>query len=115
MVRGRGRSPRGELKTAAWRRTRQTVLERDGHECQIMGPRCSGRATQVDHIIPKCDGGDENLDNLRAACQPCNAAAGGRRGRVLSRDVDPRLPPLFSLSEPVSSRVRRRTHRLIPD
>ena len=115
MVRGRGRAPRGDLKTAAWRRTRLTVLERDHHECQIRGPRCSGRATQVDHIIPKCDGGDENLDNLRAACQPCNAAAGGRRGRVLSRDVDPRLPTLISLSEGVSAPQRRRTHRQVPE
>ena len=115
MVRGRGQGPRRELKTQAWRRTREIVLQRDGYECQMRGPRCTGRATQVDHIIPKVHGGDESLDNLRAACQQCNAAAGGRRGRLLKGDPDPRLPSLISLSEPLSAPQRRRTHRQVPE
>jgi 5-methylcytosine-specific restriction endonuclease McrA len=82
---GRGR-PRRDLVTYQWRtRTRKTVLDRDGHECQIRGPRCEGVATEVDHIVPHVFGGDSALDNLRAACKPCNAAAGSRaRGQGVS-------------------------------
>ncbi len=107
---------RGDLKRNKWRRSRLTILERDHHECQIRGPKCSGVATEVDHIIPHAYGGDSGPDNLRAACKPCNSAAGARlRGaRVLSTAPDPRLPASVSLSEGVSVPQRRRTHRQVP-
>jgi hypothetical protein len=60
-------------QTRQWRVKRLEVLQRDGFRCQIRGPKCETRATQVDHIIPVEDGGpifDEV--NLRAACHWCN-------------------------------------------
>ncbi len=58
---------------SAWRRLRLVILERDGYHCRIHGPKCTGRATEVDHIIPVADGGPIfDPANLRAACQPCN-------------------------------------------
>ena len=108
---------RGDLKRQKWVRTRKTVLERDGYECQIRGPRCTGVATECDHIVPHAHGGDASLDNLRAACKPCNSAAGARmqRGRFLSTASDPRLPALVSLSGAPSGPVKRRTHRQVPE
>jgi len=56
-----------------WVRIRKKVLERDGYVCQVRRKRCTGVATQVDHIVPVSKGGswwDES--NLRASCQPCN-------------------------------------------
>jgi 5-methylcytosine-specific restriction endonuclease McrA len=53
-----------------WRKVRRRVLLRDGGLCQIRGPGCTVKATQVDHIVPVNAGGalyDEA--NLRAACQ----------------------------------------------
>jgi 5-methylcytosine-specific restriction endonuclease McrA len=39
----------------------------------IGGPRCTVRATQVDHIVPISEGGAMyDPANLRAACAPCN-------------------------------------------
>ena len=60
--------------TAQWRRLRLKILERDGYQCQIRGPNCDGKATDVDHKIPVPDGG-ETFDpvNLRAACHRCNS------------------------------------------
>ena len=120
MVRGRPTGGRGDLKTHRWTQTRKTILQRDGYECQIQGPKCVGRANEVDHIIPKAWGGDENYDNLRAACKPCNAAAGARQrnkagGPSLTSAPDPRLPSLISLSEPHKAATRRRTHREVPE
>jgi hypothetical protein len=59
--------------TAAWKRIRLQVLERDGYICRIRGPHCQGKATAVDHIIPMADGGAlYDPANLRAACAWCN-------------------------------------------
>jgi len=69
---------------ADWERVRLAVLERDGHRCQIGGPRCTRVATTVDHMVPLAQGG-ARLDpaNLRPACGSCNSRLGGavRRDR----------------------------------
>jgi hypothetical protein len=68
--------------SAAWRRVRKVVLERDGYLCRVRLPGCTGQATQCDHIISVDDGGswfDEG--NLRAACAHCNNARVNRRTR----------------------------------
>lgn len=56
-----------------WRKVRLVILDRDGRRCQIRSKKCTGVATQVDHIVPILAGG-ARLDpsNLRAACKPCN-------------------------------------------
>jgi 5-methylcytosine-specific restriction endonuclease McrA len=58
--------------TRQWRTIRARVLNRDGHECTIRGPRCTITATEVDHIINKAAGGTDTLANLRAVCQSCH-------------------------------------------
>lgn len=56
-----------------WPRVRKAILERDGHLCQIHGPKCKVLADCVDHIIPTSAGGAwYDPDNLRASCYPCN-------------------------------------------
>ena len=65
----RAASPYGR----AWPKVRLAVLARDGWRCRIESPVCTGRATEVDHIVRLADGGDWwDPANLRAACQPCN-------------------------------------------
>lgn len=53
-----------------------SILRRDGHRCQYVG--CSRRATTVDHVIPRCQGGLSNWGNLVACCRECNMLKGGR-------------------------------------
>lgn len=53
-----------------WKRIRKLALERDKHLCQDC--RDKGRiapADQVDHIIPKAQGGTDDLSNLRSLCR----------------------------------------------
>ncbi len=53
-----------------------SILRRDGHRCQYVG--CTRRATTVDHVIPRCQGGPSVWGNLVACCRECNARKGGR-------------------------------------
>ena len=59
-------------KSAEWKAVRLLVLRRDGYQCQLRGTRCTGKATMVDHWIPRSRGGSDSLNNLRASCKPCN-------------------------------------------
>jgi len=66
-----------------WRRLRPVIFERDGHQCQIRGPKCTTVATQVDHIVPMSAGGAPfDPDNLRAACRACNVARSNQRSEA---------------------------------
>jgi 5-methylcytosine-specific restriction protein A len=49
-----------------WGSIRKKVLRRDANLCQV--PGCSAHATEVDHIIPRHQGGTDELTNLRAMC-----------------------------------------------
>jgi hypothetical protein len=63
----------GPYWSAAWPHVRRLVLQRDKYQCQIVGKTCTGRATQVDHIVPWMQGGARfDPSNLRAACASCN-------------------------------------------
>lgn len=66
--------PRGN----AFEPTRQRILQRDGHRCQLRLDCCTGHATAVDHIIHFANGGSDDDTNLRAACEPCNQKRGDR-------------------------------------
>lgn len=58
--------------TWQWRTIRARILERDQGVCQL----CGDRATQVDHIVPRIEGGTDNDANLQALCAACNLAKG---------------------------------------
>lgn len=57
--------------------TRAFVLARDDETCQY----CHAKSVPltVDHIIPRVQGGSDDLNNLIAACIPCNCSKGGNR------------------------------------
>ena len=76
-TRRRSRQPQVRLPRN-WRTVRALVLARDGHACQIRLDGCTGTATNVDHIVPRADGGSHDPSNLRAACEHCNKSRGAR-------------------------------------
>lgn len=59
-----------------WQARRQKVLKRDGFTCQACGIR-STRVDDVrfdiDHIVPKSDGGSHSVNNLQTLCPSCHA------------------------------------------
>jgi len=53
---------------------RQQIKERDNFTCQYCGrnPKQDKVKLQIDHIIPKSKGGNDNPSNLITACLECN-------------------------------------------
>jgi 5-methylcytosine-specific restriction endonuclease McrA len=57
---------------------RYEVLKRAGRRCELCGISADERAIEVDHIIPRKHGGEDDLTNLQALCFKCNANKGAR-------------------------------------
>lgn len=60
----------------AWQKLRAQVLKRDGGICRCKHCKESGAvriATEVDHIVPKAQGGTDDLENLQAINTECHA------------------------------------------
>lgn len=75
-------------------RFRAEVFARAGGHCEIRGPTCKHRAgcggcaEQVDHIVPRAQGGPlYDPSNLRAACSRCNQARAARATNLKRRSA----------------------------
>ncbi|MFH8119917.1 MAG: HNH endonuclease [Candidatus Aenigmatarchaeota archaeon] len=60
---------------------RQEVFKRDGYKCVECGATKETTTLHVDHIIPKSEGGTDELDNLQTLCEKCNLAKSNRKWR----------------------------------
>ena len=67
----------GTLRPAA-RSLRYEVLKRAGFRCELCGISADERAIEVDHILPRKHGGEDDVTNLQALCYKCNANKGAR-------------------------------------
>jgi hypothetical protein len=48
------------------------VLNKYDKHCGYCGCELDLRSMQVDHIIPKCNGGTNQVENLMPSCRRCN-------------------------------------------
>lgn len=91
-------------------RIRVQVLRRDNNSCCLRLPGCIGEATEVDHIIPVFEGGDDHPDNLQAVCPPCHKQKTqdeAQRARAkLGRKREPMAHPSVGLMAPWGSPPR---------
>jgi len=82
-----------------WNKTRKQILAKANYQCEgftppppsprpagggawvtdphghLHSPHCTGRATDVDHIIPASQGGTDDPTNLRPLSHPCHTTA----------------------------------------
>lgn len=92
------------VRAKGWAKTRLAILQRDGYECHY----CGDVATEVDHVIPRVNGGTEDPDNLVASCMKCNRSKGKRmaprrRFFVVTSGHPPAggiIPPMRKLGPP---------------
>jgi len=62
---------------------RRSVFLRDAYKCQY----CGRQAENLDHVIPKSQGGTHIWENVVAACRRCNTKKGGRTPRQAGIDL----------------------------
>lgn len=53
---------------------RRAVFLRDANRCQY----CNRAAENIDHVVPKAQGGTHIWENVVASCRRCNTIKGGR-------------------------------------
>lgn len=57
----------------AWEKLRAAVLRRDKHLCQeCLKAGIYKAGNQCDHIVPKADGGTDDMENLQILCKDCH-------------------------------------------
>jgi 5-methylcytosine-specific restriction endonuclease McrA len=54
--------------------SRDYVFKRDKFICQYCGAQTKKHEITIDHVKPKCQGGQTTWENCVAACEPCNTA-----------------------------------------
>lgn len=60
-------------KIMSHRPSKTMIYKRDNNSCQYCG---STRNLTIDHVIPKCRGGQDTWENLVVACCSCNTKKG---------------------------------------
>ena len=63
-----------KIKPRVWKQRRAIILKMHDEQCFW----CGDLATSADHVIPRHEGGTDQLANLVAACHRCNSAHAGR-------------------------------------
>jgi 5-methylcytosine-specific restriction endonuclease McrA len=48
------------------------VINRWGSQCYLCGRKSDALEYEIEHIIPRSQGGSDHLHNLGLACKPCN-------------------------------------------
>lgn len=71
--------------------SRSMIYKRDNNTCQYCGAKSK---LTIDHVIPRCKGGEDSWENLVVACSSCNTKKGSlmleQTGMKLARK--PRAP-----------------------
>ena len=82
--------------------SRINIYARDRNTCQYCGKRHSRSDLNLDHVVPRTQGGRSTWDNVVCSCVSCNRKKGGRTPaqaamRLVRTPVRPRWSPLLSV------------------
>ena len=80
--------------------SRFNVFARDKNTCQYCGRRFSRNELNLDHVIPRSQGGLSTWTNIVCSCLRCNRVKGGRRPeeagmRLVKQPVQPEWTPFM--------------------
>ena len=70
------------------------VFKRDGFKCQYCGRTPPDVVLEVDHIIPKAEGGEDSIDNYITACFDCNRGKGKNSLTNVPESINNRMAEL---------------------
>jgi len=83
--------------------TRHNIFERDRNTCQYCGKLFDRRDLNLDHIIPREQGGGTNWENIVCACIRCNTRKANRTPveagmRLLKKPKRPKWRPFVNVT-----------------
>jgi 5-methylcytosine-specific restriction endonuclease McrA len=88
--------------------SRRNIFIRDRNTCQYCGASFHTSDLNLDHVIPRSQGGTTSWENIVCSCVPCNKRKGGNHPgqagmRLVSVPRTPRWSPeyAFSLRRPI--------------
>ncbi len=87
--------PKGRVRFS-----RLNIYARDHDTCQYCGRTLPRSELNLDHVLPRCEGGKTTWENVVCSCVPCNLKKGGRTPeqagmKLLRQPFRPRWTPLF--------------------
>ncbi len=59
--------------------SRHNIFLRDRNTCQYCGKTLASSDLNLDHVVPRSQGGGTTWENIVCSCLPCNKRKGGRR------------------------------------
>jgi 5-methylcytosine-specific restriction endonuclease McrA len=82
--------------------TRNNVFERDKNQCQYCARTFPREELNLDHVIPRHDGGKTTWENIVCSCVKCNSRKANRLPheagmRLIRKPVKPKWRPVISL------------------
>lgn len=86
------------------KKTRFEAFKRDKFTCQYCGRRPPDVTLEADHIVPVCEDGPDDLENITTSCDTCNR---GKSGNPLD-NVAPALDEMQQLEALQEMAERRR-------
>jgi 5-methylcytosine-specific restriction endonuclease McrA len=97
--------PKGRVRFS-----RLNIYSRDGDICQYCGRKLPRSELNLDHVVPRSQGGKTSWENVVCSCVPCNLRKGGctpeqARMKLKKKPLRPRWTPFFRGS------ARRVTYR----
>jgi len=99
------------------RLNRKNIFARDRRTCQYCGRRFPSERLNLDHVVPRSQGGQEAWENLVCACFRCNSRKGGRTpfqaGMKLIRP--PVRPPATTLRVTIGDRKYKDWEAFVSD
>jgi 5-methylcytosine-specific restriction endonuclease McrA len=80
--------------------SRQNIYLRDGFTCQYCGRTLPRSQLNLDHVVPRSQGGRTSWENVVCSCVRCNLEKGGRSPEQagMRLKTDPRRPSWSSLA-----------------
>jgi 5-methylcytosine-specific restriction endonuclease McrA len=87
--------PKGRVRFS-----RLNIYARDSDTCQYCGKKLARSELNLDHVLPRSQGGKTSWENVVCSCVPCNLKKGGRTPdqasmKLLKKPVRPRWTPFF--------------------
>jgi 5-methylcytosine-specific restriction endonuclease McrA len=92
------RMPKKEVKF-----TRHNIFERDRNTCQYCGRICERSDLNLDHVVPRDQGGPTVWENIVCSCVECNTRKGNRTPqraglKLIRKPKRPKWQPLLQVT-----------------